>query len=106
VGVEDELEAGPEEHAGGIDVGFESGDLAALEGEGEMLRQTDEEQNAEGVVGVGDEGFGKGGAEREVGFEDGGELAGDLLVGCNGGEESSEEGVFEGGIVDESDVKR
>ena len=52
--VHGELEAGPEEHIGGVDVGVRDGDLAALEGEGEGLVEADAEEDAEAVVAGGD----------------------------------------------------
>ena len=81
MGVHGELEAGPEEHVGGVDVTVRDGGFAALELEGEMLVQAHAQEEAEAVVGGFDEGFGVGGAEGEGWGEDGGEGAGDFVVG-------------------------
>lgn len=46
-----ELEAGPEEHGGAIDVGVYCRAFAALQLESEMLVETHAQKNAETVVG-------------------------------------------------------
>ena len=53
MGVKDELEAGPEQHGGAVDIALQSGHFAALQRESEMLRQADEEEDADAVKGVG-----------------------------------------------------
>ena len=56
--VHDLLESGPEEHGGGIDVGFCDGDFATLELKCKVLVETDAEEYTETVGAVFNEGFG------------------------------------------------
>ena len=70
-----------------------------------MLIETYAKEEAETIVRVVDEGFGKGLTEREGGFEDVVEVAGDGGVGEGRGEERGQEGVFSGGVVNKGEVE-
>lgn len=76
VGVHCDLEAGPEQHVGAVDVAVRGGDFPSLQLEGRVLVQTHAEQDAEAIVGAFDQLFCQGPAEGEGRFEDGGEALG------------------------------
>lgn len=84
MGVHCDLEAGPEQHVGAVDVAVRGGDFPTLQLEGRVLVQPDAEQDAEAIVGGFDQLFGEGAAEGERGLKDGGEALGYLVVGVGG----------------------
>lgn len=103
--VHGELEAGPEQHVGAVDVALRDGGFLALQLEGEMLGEADAEEEAEAVVGGVGEVLGQGCAEGEGGGEDGGEGGGDAGGGVGGGEEGCDEDVFGCGVGEEREVE-
>lgn len=72
-----ELEARPKQHGCAVDVGICIRGFTALKLKGETLIYTDAKEYSKAIVGVFDEGFRKGVAERECGGEDGGEFFGE-----------------------------
>lgn len=105
VAVHDDLEPGPKEHGGCVDVAIARGDLAALHLESEMLVEADAHQQAKCVVGVGDKRLRQCPAELECRLEHVVEVLRDLTEREGRGEECGHERVLCRGVIHQRQVE-